>query len=125
MEDLNKWVLIVLSACRNNNIDNRPRKNHSYLHGHARNPPRNVVEIQSFTPNLMLPTSCHSTIYLSPRKQDAFDVPAPEPEPNHIFSGYGYEHSCRETCSEPAPKSFSINGKMGTDAKMGSKSCSY
>lgn len=81
MEDLNKWVLIVLSACRNNYIDNRPRKkkNHktySYLHGHARNAPRNVMEIQSFTQNLMVPTSCHSHIYLSPQKGDTFDVAA-------------------------------------------------
>lgn len=77
MEDLNKWVLIALSACRNNNIDDRPRKKCNYLCGHARNAPRNVMEIQSFTQNLMLPSSCHSNIYLSPRKGDTFDVPAP------------------------------------------------
>lgn len=45
MEDLNKRFLIVLSAFRNNNIDSVPRKKCSYSHGHARNEPRNVLEI--------------------------------------------------------------------------------
>ena len=45
MEDLNKWFLIVLSAFRNNNIDSVPRKKYNCSHGHARNAPRNVLEI--------------------------------------------------------------------------------
>lgn len=47
MEDLNKWFLIVLSAFKNNGIDSLPRKKYSYLHGHARNAPRNVLEIHN------------------------------------------------------------------------------
>jgi len=56
-EDLNEWFLVVLSAFKNNNTGSVPRTKYSYLHGHARRAPRNVLEIHG--------TKFHTEFYVA------------------------------------------------------------